>query len=120
MKVLVYGSAPTINRLKPIFETFQVKMQTLESADYKKMNILERWDDVDMVVVDTIEQEAELVCNYFGREKRVPLALFVDRSKADWAGLFRHGAYAYIPCEIGERELATRLKKVLGSISCEI
>jgi hypothetical protein len=120
MKALVYASNTTIKRLTPIFDNYLVEMQVLVRDDFKRFTHLVHWDDIDLVVVDTSEEGAGKVCNYFGREKRVPLALFVNRNQVDWAGLFCHGVYAYIPYETGERELAARLKKVLRSVGSEL
>ena len=119
MTVLAYGSKAVVGRIESLLVDRGVKVMAIANniTNPKYLRSLDKFDELDLVVVDTDKTGAELLCRYFGKLRHIPVVLLVNGNKADWAKICLHEASAYIPRGAGNAELAARLKNVLERTS---
>ena len=67
----------------------------------------------DLVVVDSLEEEAETACRRIKQTRGVPVVLMVRGRQTDWDKLQSLDTDAYIPEGVSGAELAARLRAVV-------
>lgn len=116
MKAVVYASEIIASRIRPILIENGVEMIAFsgkvggEKLDY----LLENLDEIELAILDTLEEYADFLCDFFAELGGLPVVLLVDHRVADWEKLCGSKASAFIPYSAGEMELAARLKNVIA------
>ena len=110
MRLAVFGNEVTVLRLTVSLAGRGVELVRLSEAREAKTRL--RREKFDLAVVDNLAEEAETICRYIGKLKRVPLVLMVGKKRVDWEKLSSLGIAGYITQAANGAELVARLQAV--------
>ena len=110
MRVIVFGSELTVQRLTTSLAGKGVELVSLcETVEAITLLKQERFD---LALVDSLVEEAETICRGIKGLGCIPVALIVNKKRADWGRLQSLGIDGYIPHEANGAELAARLQAI--------
>ncbi len=78
--------------------------------------VLSQIDYYDMVIVDSLAEEAEATCNRLDDFRDIPLVLVIKGKQVDWRKLQSFDAQGYISEGAGKEEFAARIKAIMRRI----
>ena len=110
MRVIVFGTRITVRRLADFLPKEGIELVSLSEAP-EVVALLKR-ERFDVVLVDTSLKEAETTCRCIEELGCAPVALLVDKRRADWRRLDSLGTNGYISRESKGAELTARLRAV--------
>ena len=108
MKVLVFGSKSIVRKITESIKGIGIEL--VSHSEMTEVIALLKQKMFALVLVDSLSNETEVVCNHIRELGTVPLILVVNSRKADWKRLHPLNADGYLPAEAGRNELAARLK----------
>jgi DNA-binding response OmpR family regulator len=108
LKILAFGSQIMLHRLTARVDKDEVSLTDCSEASAAE-NILGK-EQFDMVIVDNLVKDAEAICQDVFDAAKVPVALMLRESGADWRKLRKLNVDGYLPDEAGSAELMARIK----------
>jgi len=122
MRVIVFGTRITLHRLSQSLGKEGIELVS-PSETHEAIALLKH-ESFDLVVVDTSVKEADEICRRIEELECIPVALLVDKKRADWRRLDSLHSNGYICRNTKGAELAARLRAVarrgqLNGVSAE-
>jgi len=115
MKVIVIGSRATVHRLIVSLAGKDHEVVSLSKV-HEVINLMEL-EKFNLVVVDSLREEAAAICSYARELDGIPVALMVGQKQPDWAKTQSLGINGYLPREANGAELAARLQSIVRRYS---
>ena len=117
MMVFLYGSEQVISRIVPVLsasgaQCLGVTNNIITQGDWRFPVDMK---EIGLVILDTTEIGWEQVYSYFDSSRRIPMTLLVDNRQTDWEEIYNYRAVAYIPINVGDRELAQRINSCVSA-----
>lgn len=110
MRVIVFSSKITVRRLTASLAGKGVELVNL--SEMGEAITLLKQERFDLVVVDSLVEEADTVCRCIVELGCVPVVLMVDKKRADWGKLQSLGIHGYLLQGANGTELAARLHAI--------
>jgi len=110
MKIAVFGRQIINEKLCRCFGREAVEL--IELSEALDTITLVRHGKYDLVVVDSLAQGVEVICNSLGKTSNIPVVLLLGRTRMDWSKLKSLPVSGYIHWEATGAELAARLKAI--------
>ena len=108
MKVLVFGSKSIVRKITESLKWIGIELVSL--SEMTEVIALLKQKMFALVLVDSLSNETEAVCNHIRELGTVPLILVVNSRKTDWKRLQPLDVDGYLPTEVGRNELTARLR----------
>jgi len=108
MKAVVLGNKSIARKITESLKGIGIELVSL--SEMAEVIALLKQKMFALVLVDSLSNETEAVCNHIRELGTVPLVLIVNSRKADWKRLQPLAVDGYLPAEAGRNELAARLR----------
>lgn len=115
MRVMLYGSQPTINYVKPLLNSLGIDVISVcaESKVENAVNIIRNLDSAQIIFGDFRELQATGIFQNLQWVKPIPIVILFDQNTIDWDEALKINAFGLIPNNEGSRVLARRLEAVI-------
>lgn len=108
LNILAYGTRIMLYRLAARLNKDEVSLTGCTEANQVISNLSK--EPFDMVIIDNFAADAEIVCHEVIGTTRVPVALMLRESDADWKKLRGVEVDGYLFDEAGSLEMMARIR----------
>jgi DNA-binding response OmpR family regulator len=109
MKVLVLGNDLIVERLNNALGVDDIQVETpVTDLSFGLESV--KAEQYDLVIVDSLNDNVEQVCNFFYSLDCTPVSLMISEKLEDWKCVANFRVDGFLSKEASDRELRTRVK----------
>jgi DNA-binding response OmpR family regulator len=109
-KIAAFGNTLSIERLCSSISNSAFIITRLTKIP-EAIDVLKR-ENFDVVVIDSLNEEAQLACKSIAEISLIPIALLIKDKETNWDKICYWNVDGYVPEESGNTELIARIKAI--------